>query len=168
MPGVRHTARIIALQALFESDATRKPAQAALERLLQQAAVLEEASAVAQKLGAYPLERSLERQLAQLRQAEPYAREIVKGVSEQRSEIDGVIARYAPVRPVKDLFAIDRAILRIAIFEILSDNRAAPKKVAVDEAVELAKLFGSDASSRFVNGVLGGLLRERHTDARPL
>ena len=168
MPGVRRTARILALQALFESDAARKPAQTALERLLQQAAVLEEATAVAQKLGSPQLERSLERQLTQLRQAEPYARELVKGVTEQRVRIDGVIAQHAPAKPIKDLFAVDRAILRIAIFEILSDNRTAPKKVAVDEAVELAKLFGSDASSRFVNGVLGGLLRGRQADARPL
>jgi len=85
-----------------------------------------------------------------------FARELVKGVLENRERIDEVIARAAPAYPVGQLAAIDRNILRLAIQEILMNNET-PVRAAINEAVELAKKFGSDNSARFVNGVLGSV-----------
>ena len=84
------------------------------------------------------------------------ARELVGGTIRHREEIDANIRKFAPMWPVEQIAMVDRNILRLAIFEILFDNKV-PVKVAVNEAVELAKTFGSDNSSRFVNGVLGAV-----------
>ena len=80
-----------------------------------------------------------------------------RGVSEHRQGLDGLIGRFAPTWPVPQLAIVDRNILRMAIFELLH-NPATPPKAAIDEAVELAKVFGSDSSARFVNGVLGSVM----------
>jgi N utilization substance protein B len=85
-----------------------------------------------------------------------FARALVEGVIEQRSAIDDVIRQAAPQWPVEQISAIDRNILRLAIREILMNN-GAPVRAAINEAVELAKSFGSDSSARFVNGVLGSV-----------
>ena len=74
-----------------------------------------------------------------------------------QQELDGLIGIYAPEWPVDQMAIIDRNILRIALYEFLIDG-STPPKVAINEAVELAKRFGSDSSRRFVNGVLGTLL----------
>lgn len=86
-----------------------------------------------------------------------FARELVKGVIEQKKSIDATIQTYAPAWPVGQLAVLDRNILRLAIFEILHDNNV-PVKVAINEAVELAKYFGTDNSARFINGVLGSVV----------
>ena len=85
-----------------------------------------------------------------------FVRELVSGVIQNREEIDQNINNFAPAWPVAQIPVIDRNILRLAIFEILLDNKV-PVKVAINEAVELAKTFGSDSSARFVNGVLGSV-----------
>ena len=72
------------------------------------------------------------------------------------AELDKLIQRYAPEWPVDQMAVVDRNVLRIAIYEF-SISRGTPTKVAINEAVELAKLFGSDSAPRFVNGVLGAL-----------
>jgi N utilization substance protein B len=77
-------------------------------------------------------------------------------VVERRAEIDAVIERTAPLWPAEQLAPVDRNILRIAIREFLVDNLT-PVRAAINEAVELAKSFGSDSSPKFVNGVLGSL-----------
>jgi N utilization substance protein B len=130
MTGMRHKARIIALQALYEIDSVGRHAESVVERLLAEAAL----SAANAGL----------------------VRELVSGTVRNREEIDGNIRKFAPAWPVEQIAIIDRNILRLAIFEILFDNKV-PVKVAVNEAVELAKTFGSDNSSRFVNGVLGAV-----------
>ena len=79
------------------------------------------------------------------------------GVCQHWPSLDSLIGRYAPAWPVPQLPIVDRNILRIAIFELLH-NPATPRKTAVDEAVEMAKAFGSDSSARFVNGVLGSIM----------
>jgi len=89
-----------------------------------------------------------------------YAQELVRGVLENKSSIDLLIQSHAPTWPVEQLSAIDRNILRLAIYEILMDNKV-PLKAAINEAVELAKIFGSYKSSSFVNGVLGSISRAR-------
>ena len=126
----RTRARSIALQALYEIDLVGHPP----------AQVLQE------RLGEDPQPEDL---------AE-FIRQILFGVYPLREQLDGVIARYAPEWPLDQIAAIDRNILRIAAWEF-AVQRDTPVKVAINEAVELAKMYGSDSAPRFVNGVLGSL-----------
>ena len=130
MTGKRHKARILALQALYEVDSVAHPPEAAIVRLLAEAGLPEEISG--------------------------FSRDLVNGTIKNLKEIDSNIKKYAPAYPVKQLAIIDRNILRLAIFEILFDNKV-PVKVAVNEAVELAKAFGGGSSAKFINGVLGSV-----------
>lgn len=86
-----------------------------------------------------------------------FAQKLLTGVSKSRSGLDNVITRYAPAWPVSQLSVIDRNILRIALFELIYTPET-PRKTAINEAVELAKVFGSGSSARFVNGVLGSAM----------
>ena len=81
---------------------------------------------------------------------------MVIGVRENKDAIDNQIRKFAPSFPVEQLSLIDRAILRLAIYELAFDKRV-PVKVAINEAVELAKAFGNNNSAKFVNGVLGSV-----------
>jgi N utilization substance protein B len=90
-----------------------------------------------------------------------FATALVHGVLENQQVIDTIIQRIAPEWPISQMSGIDRNILRLAACEILYSDDA-PPKVVINEAVELAKAFGSDSSSRFVNGVLGTLLTNRN------
>jgi N utilization substance protein B len=130
MTGTRRKARAMALQALYEVNSVARNAEVVVERLLAEGNLSEEYSA--------------------------FARELVDGVIRNKDEIDHNIQRFAPAWPLDQIAMIDRNILRLAIFEILFDNRV-PVKVAVSEAVELAKIYGSENSSKFVNGVLGSI-----------
>jgi N utilization substance protein B len=85
-----------------------------------------------------------------------FARRLVLGVLRSKERLDGMIHRYAPEWPIEQMSPIDRNILRLALFEFGLDGQT-PVKVAINEAVELAKIFGSDSAPRFVNGVLGSL-----------
>lgn len=85
---------------------------------------------------------------------------ILNGVREMRAEIDSLIVEFAPQWPISQMKLVDLQILRIAIFEgLLTDTT--PPKVAIDEAIELAKIFGGDASDKFVNGVLGAIYEKK-------
>ena len=86
-----------------------------------------------------------------------FARKLLAGVSKRHLGLDNVITRYAPAWPVSQLSVIDRNILRIALFELIYTPDT-PRKTAINEAVELAKIFGSGSSARFVNGVLGSAM----------
>lgn len=86
-----------------------------------------------------------------------FARQIVFGVLPLLETLDQIIAQYAPEWPLEQIAAIDRNILRQACWEFASPDGETPIKVAINEAVELAKLYGSDSAPRFVNGVLGSL-----------
>jgi N utilization substance protein B len=130
MAGTRRKARIIALQALYEIDSVGREPETVIERALCGTEFTEENSS--------------------------FVREIISGAVKNREEIDKEIKRLAPSWPVDQLAIIDRNILRLAIFEILYDNKV-PVKVAVNEAVELAKTFGSENSAKFINGVLGAV-----------
>ena len=88
-----------------------------------------------------------------------FAQELLRGVSKMHEGLDYVITRYAPAWPVNQLSVIDRNILRLSLFELIYTPRT-PKKTAINEAVELAKIFGSESSARFVNGVLDALYRQ--------
>lgn len=86
---------------------------------------------------------------------------IVKGVVEHILEIDALITRVAPEWPIDQIAIVDRNILRIGLYELLyADKNEVPSKVAINEAIELAKNYGGQNSSRFANGVLGTVFRE--------
>lgn len=130
----RRLARSIAFQTLFEVDIVGHPADSTLDRHSTEADLPEAASA--------------------------FARELVEGVIANRHHIDRILAKAAPAWPIEQISGVDRNVLRLAIFEILFNNSVSVK-VAINEAVELAKTFGSDSSPRFVNGVLGTLAADR-------
>ncbi len=130
MVGARRRARALALQALYEVDSAGHDVEGVLSRLLDETRLSEENSA--------------------------FVRELVIGVVRDKEKIDLDIQSFAPAWPVEQISVVDRNILRLAIFEILLDNKV-PVKVAINEAVELAKTFGSDNSPKFVNGVLGAI-----------
>lgn len=88
-----------------------------------------------------------------------FANELILGVFGHCADLDGLIGRFAPAWPVSQLSLIDRNILRIALYELMHHS-ATPRKTAINEAVELAKVFGSDSSARFVNGVLGSVMAD--------
>ena len=93
-------------------------------------------------------------------QAVAFAQELIDGVMARGQALDQVIQQFAPAWPVAQLAPVDRNILRIALLELLH-NPDTPDKTAINEAVELAKVFGSDNSSKFVNGVLGSVIGNR-------
>jgi N utilization substance protein B len=130
MRGERRKARALALRALYELDSVGHGAGEIMGRLLA-------------------------REKLSVENAQ-FARELVEGVIRSRKEIDAKIQSFAPAWPIDQIALVDRNILRLAIFEILLDNKV-PVKAAINEAVELAKIFGSDNSSRFINGVLGSV-----------
>ena len=90
-----------------------------------------------------------------------YAEALVQGLQQHREQLDRIIAETAPRWPLDQIAVVDLTILRIALYELLVNNAAVPTAAVINEAVELAKTYGADASSRFVNGVLGTVSRDR-------
>jgi N utilization substance protein B len=127
----------VALQALFEVDTTGHQPEEVLARRVAEDGLAPEAAA--------------------------YAEELVSGVLQHLDAIDGMIQKAAPAWPFTQMAGIDRNIIRIALYEALFRPERLPFKVAVNEAVELAKRFGSDSSSRFVNGVVGKIVSQEST-----
>jgi N utilization substance protein B len=126
----RRRARRVTLETLYEHDLANHPPYEVL----------------AQRLADHPLESA----------GVDFAERLIAGVLENQEQMDTLIARYAPEWPLDQMAVIDRNILRVAIFEFLISQET-PVKVAINEAVELAKTYGSDSAPRFVNGVLGTL-----------
>lgn len=90
-----------------------------------------------------------------------FTRRLVQGVIDNLAKIDEIIKKSAPEWPIDQITIVDRNILRLGLYELLFGNREeAPPKVAINEAIELAKTFGGESSSKFVNGVLGTVYRE--------
>jgi N utilization substance protein B len=131
----RRRARRVVLETLYEYDIVDHAPNEVLERRLED----------------NPMERA----------GLDFTMVLVQGVVEYQTHIDMLIARYAPEWPLDQMAVIDRNILRIAIFEFLISEQT-PVKVAINEAVELAKTYGSDSAPRFVNGVLGTLADQLH------
>ena len=137
MASNRHLGRIVAMQTLYEHD-FRGGGDAAID-----------------------LPPILERNLNEFRSSiddTNFVEDIVDGVNTHRASIDAVIAPAAPEWPVEQIAKIDKIILRIGVYE-LTIKRDVPPKVAINEAVELAKTFGGENSSKFINGVLGTIYR---------
>ena len=133
MTGIRRKARIIALQVLYEIDCSSHDPESVISRYIQEKVL--------------PVETL------------DFVRELTTGVMQRKGEIDTIIQRFAPLFPLKQIAAIDRNILRIAIYESVFNNTV-PVKATINEAVEMAKSFGSDTSSKFINGVLGSVIAD--------
>ncbi len=124
----RHQARTLALQVLYESDVASHEVRDVLTRYMEDH--------------------------SEPQRVRRYVERLITGIQNNLEDIDGRIADAAPAFPVEQLPAVDRNILRIAIYE-LTNEQDVPKKAAINEAVEIAKQFGGENSGKFVNGVLG-------------
>lgn len=139
MASNRHLGRIVALQSLYEFEFRTQSNDVTVD--------IDEI-----------LSRNLERYKDEIEDT-AFVAELVKGVLEKQSELDGHIAPLAPEWPLDQIARIDRNVLRLGLYELLFRAEQVPPKVAINEAVELAKAFGSDNSSKFINGVLGTAYR---------
>jgi N utilization substance protein B len=130
---VRREARMRALQALFEIDSVGHSVETVLAHRVEDEPMAPEGAA--------------------------FTRALTHGVTAHRLELDKLIEKYAPEWPVDQLAIVDRNVLRLAFYELLFVEDV-PTKVAINEAVELAKMFGSDSAPRFINGVLGAFVAQ--------
>lgn len=134
----RHLARSVVLQTLFEWDTSRLSEEEATAALLRNV----------EEFGGDDTDR-------------PFMETLLAGVLAKRADLDLVITKAAPDWPLERIAPVDRNILRIGLYELLfADRSQVPAKVAINEAIELAKVFGGDSSGRFVNGVLGAVYKE--------
>lgn len=134
----RHLARSIVLQSLYEWD-FRKKDQKSLKKIVKRNI---------KELGLDPEDIQ-------------FVNNLVEGILKYQAKIDKIIEKAAPEWPLEQITIIDRNVLRIGLYELLFGNREeVPPKVAINEAIELAKAFGNDSSGKFVNGVLGTVYRE--------
>lgn len=139
MASNRHLGRIVALQSLYEYEfrVSCEDKSASIDEILQ---------------------RNLERYEQEIEDTD-FVKELVHGVLDKQDDLDGQIRPLAPEWPLEQIARIDRNILRLGLYELLYRGKQVPPKVAINEAVELAKAFGSDNSSKFINGVLGTAYR---------
>lgn len=144
MASNRHLGRIIALQTLYEQDMRLEADDKAFD--------LESV-----------LARNIERYKDMIDDVD-FINQLVKGVSKQAAELDAKLQPVAPEWPIDQIARMDRLVLRIGLYELQHDKEV-PPKVVINEAVELAKAFGGENSSKFINGVLGTLLRQQ--DEKP-
>jgi N utilization substance protein B len=147
MASNRHLGRIIVLQTLYEQELR----QDADDRSFDINEVLK---------------RNIARYKDMLDDVE-FIERLVKGVSGQTAALDATLQPVAPEWPIDQIARMDRIVLRIGLYELENEDDV-PPKVVINEAVELAKAFGGDNSSKFVNGVLGTLLRQKEEQAKPV
>lgn len=134
----RHLARSIVMQSLFEWDFSRRSSEQAL----------------------FVLQRNIE-EFAPGVTDTTFMEELLRGVISKQKDLDAIIKKAAPDWPIEKISTVDRNILRIGLFELLfADHKEVPPKVAINEAIELAKSFGGETSGKFVNGVLGAVYKE--------
>ncbi|MDD5437942.1 MAG: transcription antitermination factor NusB [Patescibacteria group bacterium] len=133
----RHLARSLVLQSLYEWDFHSLDKDQALEII----------------------ERNL-KEFAPEMDERPFALTLIKGVIGNQKEIDEAIGHFAPDWPIERITTVDRNVLRMGIYELVYDQEI-PSKVAINEAIELAKTFGGESSGKFVNGVLGAVFRDQ-------
>lgn len=140
MASNRHLGRIIALQTLYELDFRRECNDTSLQ--LSQV-----------------LERNISR-YNELVDDQQFIEQLVHGVAAKQAELDAILQPAAPQWPIDQIARVDHVVLQIGLYELLHD-KTVPPKVVINEAVELAKGFGGDNSSKFINGVLGTILRNQ-------
>ena len=135
----RHLARSIVMQSLFEWDFNKKD-PSLLDVIV---------------------EKNIQEFGPGLEEEVDFVRRLIKGTVENLEKIDSIIERAAPEWPIDQITAVDRSVLRLGLYELLFGNaEEVPPKVAINEAIELAKSFGGDSSGKFINGVLGTVYRE--------
>ncbi len=147
MASNRHLGRIIALQTLYEQELREESEDPNFD-----------------------LDAVLARNIARYEQMlddVDFIEKLVKGVSSQSKELDDKLQPVAPEWPINQIARMDRLVLRIGLYELENEAGDVPPKVVINEAVELAKAFGGDNSSKFVNGVLGTLLRQSEQPEKP-
>jgi len=148
MSANRHLGRIVALQTLYEQDFRREVNDPGLD-----------------------LEDVLARNIARYEETiedKAFIESLVRGVDQKAAELDDIIRPVAPEWPIEQIARMDRTILHIGVYELVFED-GVPPKVAINEAVELAKAFGGDNSSKFINGVLGTVLRaQEETTPKPV
>ena len=144
MASNRHLGRIIVLQSLYEYEFRTKAGDASTDIDLIVAKNIE------------PYEKALG--------DTEFVYNLAHGVAERFDELDTVLQPMAPEWPIATISAIDRNVLRMGLYELSECRDKIPPKVAINEAVELAKAFGSENSSKFINGVLGTAYRELHIE----
>ena len=144
MSANRHLGRIVALQTLYEQDFRREVNDPGLD-----------------------LEDVLARNIARYEETiedKAFIEGLVRGVDQKSAELDDIIRPVAPEWPIEQIARMDRTILHIGVYELMFEE-GVPPKVVINEAVELAKAFGGDNSSKFINGVLGTVLRAQEETA---
>jgi len=141
MSSSRHLARTIAMQSLYEWDFRNVDLD---------------------EITAYNIE-----QFGRGIEGTDFTHRLVEGVAKNVKKIDNLIKKCAPEWPIDQIAKIDKAVIRLGIFELLFSDEV-PPKVAINEAVEVAKIFGSESSSKFVNGVLGTVFREHEKEIEKL
>jgi N utilization substance protein B len=146
MASNRHLGRIVALQTLYEQDFRRDVKDEDFD--LQEV-----------------LKRNIERYQEVLEDKAFIAR-LVEGTTEKQDELDAVLGPVAPEWPIDQIARMDRSLLRMGIYELLYGADDVPPKVVINEAVELAKAFGGDNSSKFINGVLGTVLKNKEASSK--
>tara|TARA_B100000700_G_C15062268_1_gene866681 strand:- start:6093 stop:6515 length:423 start_codon:yes stop_codon:yes gene_type:complete len=130
----RRQSRILSFQVLFEAEQHGKPTSEVLNLRLNESNLNEEARTFVTKL--------------------------VDGTANSKDKIDSVLERHAAAFPLNEMAAVDRNVLSLAIYELLFDNHDSPFRVIINEAVDIAKGYGSESSGRFVNGVLASVAIE--------
>ncbi len=134
----RHFARSLTLQSLYEWD-FRKRKKNELKKII---------------------DRNI-KELGASSEDVQFIQELTKGIFEHKSKIDKIIEKAAPEWPIEQITVVDRNVLRIGLYELLFGNRKqVPPKVAINEAIELAKAYGGESSGKFINGVLGTVYKE--------
>lgn len=156
-------AREMAVQMLYQSDLGGSPLPHIFSTFDLTEYLAREAAPGEVKRGLPTLEERAEhsKRRKRIEEAFEYAQELVRGTVDNQERIDGLIRGQADNWRIERMPAVDRNILRLAVYEMLHE-RETPKLVVLDEAIELAKKFGSEQSGRFVNGLLDGLLKQ-HT-----
>lgn len=140
MASNRHLGRIVALQTLYEEDFRRSCGDESLD-----------------------LDEILKRNIGRYKAVvddQKFVVDLVRGVSKKSNKLDDILRPLAPEWPIEQIARMDRAVLRVGLYELLYMSDV-PDKVAINEAVELAKAFGGDNSSKFINGVLGTYVRQQ-------
>lgn len=143
MASNRHLGRIIALQTLYEQEFRRDCGDTQ-----------------------FVLDEVLGRNIARYHDTiddRAFIRDLVRGVTKKTAELDALLQPAAPKWPIAEIARMDRIVLRLSAYELLY-NTTIPPKVVINEAVELAKSFGGENSSKFINGVLGTLHKQQHAD----
>lgn len=146
MASNRHLGRIIALQTLYEQEFRQEADDTDFDVMAV-------------------LDRNIARYKDMVDDTD-FIKKLVAGVSAQCADLDAQLQPVAPEWPIDQIARMDRLVLRIGLYELQNENDV-PPKVVINEAVELAKSFGGDNSSKFINGVLGTLLRNQEASDKP-